>query len=374
MRSLACLVLAACAAASPPPPKPPTPPPDAVDLVTAVSAGGVDHPQGLDWPAETGAKPGAEVFKNASLLGTLPASRLMLAMQSMRGSLGADCDHCHVEHDFKSDDKQPKQTARSMMKMALDIDTRFFGGKSYVTCYTCHRGETQPDEFKPAKPPMEWPLPALAAADAQKPAREVYKNLQTLGDMPAGRLSEVMVAFSSALGTGCIHCHEQGQWAADDKPAKRRAREMMAMLKDVSASYFPGGKFPVKCGTCHRGQVRPARSAGPLLKVAATLPGGGTAPSAFFALGPAGFAPKTRAEFHAALEKDESNHILLGRVVQSAEAEVGHVAPGTYSLCTASAPADHNDPKGAERPIACAPVTVAPEPDVQTVTRVLPPL
>ena len=59
------------------------------------------------------------------------------------------------------------------------------------------------------------------------------------------------------------------------------------------------------------------------------------------------------------------------------EGELGRFAPGTYSLCTVTLPADRNpasDPKGGERPVTCAPITVAPHPDPPSFTRALTPL
>src|SRR5262249_54481793 len=159
----------------------------------------------------------------------------------------------HDPSSFKSDDKDPKKTARTMLKMAFDLDTRFFAGRTALTCWTCHRAESQPEAFKPAKK-LDWPLPPVAAADADRPAREKYQNLKALGEIPAGRVSEVMIAFSGALGTGCVHCHEPGKWAEDTKPAKQRAREMLGMVREINSTYFDG-KFKVQCGTCHRGNV-----------------------------------------------------------------------------------------------------------------------
>jgi len=366
------LAVGACAAAGQTQssrPKAP-PPPDSTDLVSALSAAGLDHAQGLGLPRERAAAPSTSVFENATLLGGLPAERLMTAMQSMRYSLGVDCGHCHDDDSFAKDDKQPKKTARAMMKMALDIDTRFFGGKTYVTCYTCHRQDSTPDPFVAAKPVPEWPMPPLSDEEAAKPAKALYKNLLVLGDMPAGRLAETMQKFSSSLGTGCVHCHAPGDWASDEKPAKKRAREMLGMVRDVDARFFAEAKTQVSCGTCHRGDVRPARNAGPSLRVGAALAGGAAAPALVIALGPPDFKPSTRKQAHDTLQKDADKFVLV-RFEQSLIGELGHVAPGSYSMCALALPEDpdpKHDPKGWERPVVCEPVTVAAEPEVQTVT------
>ena len=40
--------------------------------------------------------------------------------------------------------KAPKATARKMITMMMAINKGNFDGKQAVTCYTCHRGATEP--------------------------------------------------------------------------------------------------------------------------------------------------------------------------------------------------------------------------------------
>jgi hypothetical protein len=77
-------------------------------------------------------------------------------------ALGVRCDYCHVEDkaankfDYASDAKPEKDTARSMMRMTLELNKKYFGqgqpviGSSsmLVTCYTCHHGDPVPKEKK----------------------------------------------------------------------------------------------------------------------------------------------------------------------------------------------------------------------------------
>jgi hypothetical protein len=302
-------------------------------------------------------------------MNNLPAERFMLGMQSMNANLGVGCEHCHDLRDFTADTKQPKETARTMLKMAFDIDTRFFAGRTNVTCFTCHRRDAQPEPFTPTKPAPEWPLDKLSGAQAEKPAKEVYKNLQVLGGMPAGRLSEAMTAFSTALGVGCAHCHSKSGWDSDEKPAKKRAREMLAMVHDIGETYFAGGKNPVRCATCHRGDVRPARVAGPMVHVALTP----TAKRVLVVLGPTSFAPKTWGDMHKVMGPAvDAAQFTREMAYQSAEAELGHITPGAYSLCVVPAPEHGGPEKNPADPVACAPATVAPEPDVQTLNATVP--
>ncbi len=84
--------------------------------------------------------------------------------------------------------------------------------RSYVTyekvhwlyCWSCHRGNS-----KPARMPRagwedrlaKWPDSLkLGAADARKPAEEVYRNIQSLKGSSAGGLAMTMSVFAAALG------------------------------------------------------------------------------------------------------------------------------------------------------------------------------
>jgi len=98
-----------------------------------------------------------------------------------------------------------------------------------------------------------------------QPAEQVFKNIQLLKGMPAGRLLAVMeVGYSKSLGVNCTHCHVNGQWEKEEKPTKQITRDMSAMAKAINTEYLKGIKNlkspnpVVNCTTCHRGQVKPA--------------------------------------------------------------------------------------------------------------------
>lgn len=100
------------------------------------------------------------------------------------------------------------------------------------------------------------------AGQETKPAEEVFKNIQLLKGMPAGRVLRVMqVAFSASLGVDCTHCHIADQWEKDDKEAKQTARKMWTFMAKVNQDLKQTiGKGTVNCTTCHRGQIKPATS------------------------------------------------------------------------------------------------------------------
>ncbi len=90
----------------------------------------------------------------------------------------------------------------------------------------------------------------------EQTAGERFKNVQLLKDLPASRFIDAMRSFSMSLGVECDHCHAQGNFASDDKPAKVMARKMLIMTHGINDQTF-GGKMVVRCYTCHRGQVEP---------------------------------------------------------------------------------------------------------------------
>ena len=103
------------------------------------------------------------------------------------------------------------------------------------------------------------------AGKENEPAEKVFKNIQLLKGMPAGRVLRVMeLGYSKSLGVTCTHCHVPGEWEKDDKPTKQIARDMAAMSAAINNQHLkqiknlksenPG----VNCTTCHRGQIKPA--------------------------------------------------------------------------------------------------------------------
>ena len=103
------------------------------------------------------------------------------------------------------------------------------------------------------------------AGRENEPAERVFKNIQSMKGVPAGRLLMVMNRGDSrALGVACTHCHVEQDFSSDDKRPKRAAREMMAMNKVINERLRTlqnlEGKSEehfVNCTTCHRGQVDP---------------------------------------------------------------------------------------------------------------------
>jgi hypothetical protein len=65
-------------------------------------------------------------------------------MRTFTAGLGVQCNYCHVADSFAKDDNPKKEIARRMIKMIQKINEDFPDRKMHVSCYTCHRGETEP--------------------------------------------------------------------------------------------------------------------------------------------------------------------------------------------------------------------------------------
>jgi hypothetical protein len=102
-------------------------------------------------------------------------------------------------------------------------------------------------EQKPATPPAAAPKPA---------SPDGFGNVQVLTGVHD--LLPTMHFIRASLGVRCDYCHitQTGKYYLDDKPAKRRAREMIIMTRNLNETVY-GGKPVVTCNTCHNGSVIP---------------------------------------------------------------------------------------------------------------------
>ena len=103
-----------------------------------------------DAPKQGGGRGPQQPHKN---LKVLKDEDVRPAMGAMNGALGQRCNFCHVQGDNASDDNPKKVVARHMMEMVNHINSQFPDGKVHVSCYTCHRGKTEPDLAPPPAAP-----------------------------------------------------------------------------------------------------------------------------------------------------------------------------------------------------------------------------
>jgi len=97
--------------------------------------------------APQGAPPAA---KNLQVLPKdTPLPAVIARMRSIATSLGVQCNFCHVQGNFASDEKDTKGIARRMLRMVDAINNDNFDGRAEVSCYTCHRGAQKPVSHPP---------------------------------------------------------------------------------------------------------------------------------------------------------------------------------------------------------------------------------
>ena len=115
--------------------------------------------------------PAESVFKNIKVMKGIPAGRFVNIMNAGFGrSLGVSCGFCHVPGKWDLDDKEEKNTARTMFSMVGAINRDYMakvpndrGAPAQVNCFTCHRGNAQP--IGPEGPPRSRPAGAPPSTD-----------------------------------------------------------------------------------------------------------------------------------------------------------------------------------------------------------------
>ena len=163
------------------------------------------------------------------VLQSLPEAQLFSLMNLVATSLGVRCDYCHVQANpdlsrtpsnaggwvWDRDDKLPKRRAREMMKMVVDLNASRFRGEAKVTCYTCHRGATQPSRLPPLPPPhpgssrtpSPTPLPSAdrvwaayvsAVGEASAAAPGTGMTIRGWDDRPEGRYGKFEITVAGA--------------------------------------------------------------------------------------------------------------------------------------------------------------------------------
>jgi len=145
-------------------------------------------------PAVAAGKPVELVRKNIKVLNGLPDTQLIPVMNFMSASLGVRCIYCHVNKDgnwdFMSDEKPEKNTARGMIKMVLAVNKDTFRGNTEVSCYTCHRGRTNPASSPPLPIPEVTPRPVAAET---KPGEAKPADAAPTAD-------QILAKYTEALG------------------------------------------------------------------------------------------------------------------------------------------------------------------------------
>lgn len=142
----------------------------------------------------------------------------------------------------------------------VDSVQRGYRGTGMVQVYNPRTVEAQiPNNQPTAATP--------AAADAGPRAKEVFKNVQILGDLSVGAFTRHMTAITAwvAPAEGCAYCHNLADMSDDSKYTKVVSRRMLQMTQDINANWkshvgdTSAAGAGVTCYTCHRGLHIPAQ-------------------------------------------------------------------------------------------------------------------
>jgi photosynthetic reaction center cytochrome c subunit len=261
-------------------------------------------------PVDAGGPKARDVYQNVKVLGDLGIgefNRLMVAMTQWVAP-EQSCGYCHNLQNLADDSLYTKNTARKMLQMTWEINSRWKAhvADTGVTCYTCHRGQPVPAERWFADPPASTAGRMLGNDNGQNKAGKasvVNASLPydpftpfLLGDkeirvtaktaLPTGHdvplkqaewTHGLMMHMSDGLGVGCVHCHNSRAFAEwnQSPPARITAWHGIRMVRDLNNQFMvpltpgqpkerlgrTGDIAKVNCATCHQGVNRPLNGA-----------------------------------------------------------------------------------------------------------------
>jgi hypothetical protein len=204
-------------------------------------------------------------------------------MNLVSDSLGVRCDYCHVQDKpdftktpsnmggwtFSSDAKPQKAKAREMMRMVVDLNRAQFAGAARITCYTCHRGTTEPARLPPLPPPggsattaapvtlpsvdRIWTNYLTAVGQLETPARGTGTIMTGWDDRPEGRYGSVeiviaadryRVTLTTPTGTTKQGLDGDAGWTATNDRAQLLSGDDVARLRRIAMRYRPAKDRP----------------------------------------------------------------------------------------------------------------------------------
>ncbi|MGB5735061.1 MAG: photosynthetic reaction center cytochrome PufC, partial [Thiohalocapsa sp.] len=104
------------------------------------------------------------------------------------------------------------------------------------------------------------PEPIPAASPGGPKAKDLYKNVQVLGELSVGEFNRLMVALTTwvAPEQGCYYCHVNEGFEYDGIYTKVVSRRMIQMTQTTNANWKDHvADTGVTCYTCHRGKPVP---------------------------------------------------------------------------------------------------------------------
>lgn len=121
----------------------------AADTLTVAAPGGGRGGRGGGRGPVAPFSAGGAAVVSAANLEVLTEENVEYRMQRITFALGVGCVFCHDLNDLSLDTKPQKVKARMMLEMVRDINAKFGDGQTHVSCWTCHRGSTEPQLSRP---------------------------------------------------------------------------------------------------------------------------------------------------------------------------------------------------------------------------------
>jgi photosynthetic reaction center cytochrome c subunit len=176
-----------------------------------------------------------QAFKNIQVLKGIPVDEFMGTMGLFSAALNVCCGDCHVgaggdDPKWEADTIPRKQTARRMVTMVNNINRDNFGGAQVVTCWTCHRGSSNPATTPPLDsiygdavvvPPDVLPQ-ATANSGAPSVDQVFDKYIQALGG------AQRLAALTSYTEKGTSHLF--GETQEDPAEVAAKAPNLLATV------------------------------------------------------------------------------------------------------------------------------------------------
>jgi hypothetical protein len=184
-------------------------------------------------------------FKNIQALRGVPVDEFMDTMGMFAAATGMNCVDCHVS-EAGSDwakyatDTPFKQTTRKMIAMVNTLNQANFGGRSLVTCFTCHRGLKVPATLPSLDlqygdpPPVDPDQITRSAPGAPTIDQILDKYLQAIGG------AQRAAAITSIVGKGSYRAYDDFQLAPLDLYAKspdQRTTIQHSLYGDMTITY-----------------------------------------------------------------------------------------------------------------------------------------
>ncbi len=151
--------------------------------------------------AHPSSKLAEEVYDNIEVFRGVPYGEVIPTMQLVSEMLGVQCEFCHAEDNRAEEGIPQKQIARRMFQMVAAVNRESFGGRTVVTCYTCHRGMPLTEPM----PDWESVLGRDRGDAVQPPDGGVMRSDSAPSDRnsdetPLPTVDEVLARYIEALG------------------------------------------------------------------------------------------------------------------------------------------------------------------------------